>query len=73
MRRCTTERCVEHAGASLADAARAVIDETLAEGDGGLIAVGADGSIALEFNTPGMFRGAADASGRFEVAIWEND
>lgn len=64
---------VEHAGESLGDAARAVIDGVLQPGDGGLIAVGADGSIALEFNTPGMFRGAADANGRFEVAIWENE
>ncbi|MEM8932458.1 MAG: isoaspartyl peptidase/L-asparaginase [Acidobacteriota bacterium] len=64
---------LEHTDASLGEAAQAVIHETLAEGDGGLIAVGADGSIALEFNTPGMFRGAADANGRFDVAIWENE
>jgi len=29
-----------------------------------------DGSIALVFNSQGMFRGAADA-GRFEVKNWE--
>ncbi len=40
-------------------------------GDGGVIVLGADGTIAMEFNTPGMYRGAADATGRFEVAIWE--
>lgn len=59
------------AGESLQAAAEAVIHGTLAEGDGGLIAVGHDGSIAMVFNSPGMFRGAADATGRFDVAIWE--
>lgn len=62
---------MELAGESLQDAADAVIHGKLAAGDGGLIAVGHDGSIALVFNSPGMFRGAADADGRFEVAIWE--
>ena len=43
----------------------------LDEGDGGLIAVSATGEIALVFNSAGMFRGAADSAGRFDVAIWE--
>jgi isoaspartyl peptidase/L-asparaginase-like protein (Ntn-hydrolase superfamily) len=30
-----------------------------------------DGSIVMLFNTSGMFRGAANASGRFDIAIWE--
>jgi hypothetical protein len=42
----------------------------LKEGDGGLIAVSRNGEIAMPFNTPGMFRGAADWKGRFDVAIW---
>ena len=62
---------VRHAGRSLGEAADAALDR-LEPGDGGLIAVGADGSIAMPFNTGGMFRGAADASGRFEVGIWES-
>lgn len=62
---------MEHGGLSLDEAARQVIHERLEEGDGGIIAVGHDGSIALVFNSPGMFRGAADARGRFEVGIWE--
>jgi isoaspartyl peptidase/L-asparaginase-like protein (Ntn-hydrolase superfamily) len=36
-----------------------------------VIAVGRDGTIALVFNTEGMYRGAADSTGRFEVKIWE--
>ena len=31
----------------------------------------ARGAIAWAFDTPGMYRGAADSAGRFEVAIWE--
>jgi isoaspartyl peptidase/L-asparaginase-like protein (Ntn-hydrolase superfamily) len=41
----------------------------LQPGDGGMIAVGRDGVAVLEFNTEGMFRGAADSSGRFETGI----
>ena len=62
---------MEFQGASLQDAARTVIHEKLDEGDGGIIAVDYLGNIAMEFSSPGMFRGAADSNGRFEVAIWE--
>ncbi len=55
--------------ATLTEAVRAVIHERLQPGDGGMIAVGRDGTIAMEFNTAGMFRGAADSTGRFEVAV----
>lgn len=58
-------------GSTLQQAADAVIHGILQPGDGGLIAVAHDGSIALVFNSEGMFRGAADAGGRFDVAIWE--
>lgn len=57
-------------GASLAGAVREVIHGVLRPGDGGVIAVDADGRLALDFNSGGMFRGATDASGRFETAIW---
>lgn len=36
---------------------------------GGLIAVGADGSIVLLFNTAGMARGSADSHGHFEIGL----
>ena len=61
---------MEYAGLPLQQAAERVIGK-LKPGDGGVIAVGRDGSIALVFNSEGMFRGAADSNGRFEVAIWE--
>lgn len=62
---------VEYAGLSLQQAADRVIHQKLKKGDGGVIAVGKDGSIALVFNSEGMYRGAADSGGRFEVGIWE--
>ncbi len=62
---------VEYRGLSLQEAAEAVIHGKLDKGDGGLIAVDKDGAVAMVFNSPGMFRGAADADGRFEVKIWE--
>ena len=62
---------IEYQGMGVGEAARAVIDGKLDPGDGGLIAVGATGEIALVFNSEGMFRGAADSTGRFDVAIWE--
>jgi len=38
---------------------------------GGLIAVDAKGNHAYSFNSKGMYRGAADSDGFFEVKIWE--
>jgi L-asparaginase / beta-aspartyl-peptidase len=68
----TVSALVELAGLSVQEAAEKVIHGKLQPGDGGLIAVDHDGKIALVFNTPGMFRGAADSTGRFEVRIWED-
>ena len=48
-----------------------LIHNVLKPGDGGLIAVDRQGDIGIGYNTSAMFRGAADANGRFEVAIWE--
>jgi beta-aspartyl-peptidase (threonine type) len=62
---------VEHQGLTVHDAAGRVIHEVLAPGDGGVIVLGQNGDLAMVFNTAGMYRGAADASGRFEVSIWE--
>ena len=56
---------------SLREAAEQVIYQRMNKGDGGLIAVSRDGLIAMPFNTAGMYRAAADASGHFEVRIWE--
>jgi L-asparaginase / beta-aspartyl-peptidase len=53
------------------EAARDVFEHVMAPGDGGAIVVSKDGELALVFTSEGMFRGAADANGRFEVAIWD--
>jgi len=62
---------IEYGGLTLQQAADRVVHQKLKAGDGGVIGVGRDGSIALVFNSEGMYRGAADSNGRFEVKIWE--
>lgn len=61
---------MEYRGLTLQQAAEEVIHRKLDKDDGGVIGVARDGSIALVFNSEGMYRGAADSTGRFEVAIW---
>lgn len=61
---------MEFGGATLRDAAGAVIHDVLQPGDGGLIAVDRDGNIATPFNSSGMYRAVADATGRSEVAVF---
>lgn len=61
---------IEYKGLTLQQAAEEVIHRKLDKDDGGIIGVARDGSIALVFNSEGMYRGAADSTGRFEVAIW---
>jgi beta-aspartyl-peptidase (threonine type) len=63
---------VQLAGLSLSDACDRVIHEELPriDGRGGVIAVGADGSVALPFNSGGMYRGWARHTGERQVAIW---
>ncbi|MDE0961333.1 MAG: isoaspartyl peptidase/L-asparaginase [Planctomycetota bacterium] len=59
------------AGQDLQSACDAMIHEVLQPDDGGLIAVDAAGNIAFSYSTQGMYRAAADSSGRFEVGIHE--
>ena len=61
---------MEYKGLTLQQAADEVIHRKLQKDDGGVIGVARDGSIALVFNSEGMYRGAADSNGRLEVAIW---
>jgi L-asparaginase / beta-aspartyl-peptidase len=63
---------VEFRGMTLAQAVRELLHQVLPAlgGDGGLIAVGADGQIVMDFSTEGMFRGARDSGGRREIAIY---
>ncbi len=59
-----------YGGQSLEAASNAVIHDVLQPGDGGLIAVDHSGNIAMPFNSSGMYRGAANSGGRFEVAVF---
>lgn len=66
---------VAYRGDSLADAAGTVIHEVVPAdgGDGGVIAVDAQGNIAMPFNTPGMYRGWIQADGSRGVAIYDDE
>jgi len=63
---------VEYRGLTLEAAVKEMLHQILRAmgGDGGLIAVDRDGGLVLEFSTDGMFRGARDARGRREIAIY---
>lgn len=69
----TIAALVEYEGVSCQEAAKRVIQERLEPGDGGVIGVGKNGEIVWEFNSEGMFRGAADSTGRFETRIWQDE
>ncbi|WP_239309267.1 isoaspartyl peptidase/L-asparaginase family protein [Rhodanobacter sp. FDAARGOS 1247] len=60
---------------SAAQAGKAVINDEIPQmgGDGGAIILGADGSVAMPFNTEGMYRGWIGADGVPHVAIYDND
>lgn len=65
-----------YAGSSLAEAAHAVVWDTLAAqvpSSGGLIALDAEGRVELCFNTPGMYRGWVDERGEPRVAIYREE
>ncbi len=65
---------VAYGGASLEDSAEAVILQAVPAlgGDGGAIAVDAQGNIALPFNTSGMYRGWIARDGRRGTAIFRD-
>jgi len=66
---------VQYTGASLAEAAEAVVRGELVEmgGAGGIIAVDPTGKVSLVFNTSGMYRASIDAEGRLYVAIFGDE
>ena len=60
---------VKYARQPLAEAVSDVLRKVLQPEDGGLIALGADGTIVMDFNTDGLCRAAADSSGRLEATL----
>lgn len=63
---------MEYKGLSLSEAATEVINKRMLQigGDGGLVAVDANGNIAMPFNTEGMYRACKSSTGIEEVAIY---
>ena len=63
---------IEYKGLSLEEATSTVIFERLKNlgGDGGLIAVNAQGEIATPFNTEGMYRAYKTSSGASKISIY---
>lgn len=68
---------MRYGGMSLKEAADSVVMEELPGigegGSGGVIALDADGNIAMPFNTPGMYRGYVDTDGNLVVQIYGAD
>lgn len=62
---------VEYAKESVAKAAKEVVMDVIPKlgGDGGVIALDADGNFTTPFNTDGMYRGWVDREGKMHVAI----
>lgn len=65
---------MRYTGLGLIPASNAVIHGTLAEmgGTGGVIALDAQGNIAMPFNTDGMYRGYIDQEGEMVVQIYRD-
>ena len=65
---------IEYQNLGVTNACKKEIDKlSELEGTGGVIGVDADGNIAMEFNTSGMFRGYIKSSGEKEIAIFKNE
>ena len=65
----TISALIQYKGLTPQQAADEVVFKTLRPEDGGVIVVGRGGEIAMAYNTTGMFRGAADSTGRFEYGV----
>ena len=66
---------MSHAGLSLEQAADQVVNDVLVDagGDGGVIAVDAQGNVAMPFNTAGMYRAAIRTDGSVEISIYADE
>ena len=64
---------MEYGGFSLEEAARIVVQDKLAPvgGEGGLIAIDAEGNVTLPFNSEGMYRASRREGGEALVAIYK--
>jgi beta-aspartyl-peptidase (threonine type) len=64
---------MEYKGMSLEQASKMVIQEKLTSlgGTGGIVAVDNKGRVAMEFNTPGMYRATMNDKGKVEIKIYK--
>ena len=65
---------VEYKNLSIQEASKIVLQkvEDLG-GDGGVVVLDSCGNVAMEFNTPGMYRAHMNASGELNVKIYKNE
>ena len=68
---------MEYKGLTLKEAAKEVIQNKLPKigegvGEGGIIAVDKMGNVAIEFNTPGMFRASMNDKGDLYIGLYGN-
>lgn len=66
---------MRYRGMTVDEAAKKVVMEKLVErgGEGGVIALDAEGHVAMPFNTPGMYRGYIDTEGELVVRIYADE
>ena len=64
---------MQHRQWSLRQAAEYVLTKRLRKGDGGIIGIDSHGAIVWVYTTPGMFRAATDANGKFVVRIRDEE
>ena len=66
---------MEYKGLSIQEASRIVIHDKVAKlgGDGGIVGIDNRGNVAMEMNTPGMYRAHIDADGTLTVKIYQDE
>jgi beta-aspartyl-peptidase (threonine type) len=69
---------MRHGGMSVQEAARSVVMDELPGmppdgGGGGVVAMDAEGNIAMPFNTPGMYRGYINTDGEMVIRIFKDE
>ena len=66
---------MEYKGLSIQEAAHTVIHDKVGGmgGDGGVVGIDWKGNVAMEMNTPGMYRAHMDAVGNLNVKIYKDE
>jgi beta-aspartyl-peptidase (threonine type) len=66
---------MEYKGLSIQEAAHTVIHDKVGSlgGDGGVVGIDHRGNVAMEMNTPGMYRAHMDAVGSLNVKIYKDE